>query len=243
MFSDYIVYVDESGDHGLESIKEPYPVFVLSFCIFRTEEYCQSVVPAFLGLKFRFFGHDQVVLHSHEIRKQHGPFKILVNAALRKCFLKELEVALKNAPLDLVATIIDKKELRRQFDIPCNPYEIAMRFCLEKTYAILSGQGQGERRTKVVMGCRGASEDNALELAFRRIVQGDNCWGPIPFNIVFADKKTNCTGLQIADLVSHPMGRHYLNPVQPNRAYDVIGTKLCCSPTTGKKNWGLKIYP
>lgn len=31
-FSDYIVYVDESGDHG--PVSSDYPVFVLAFCIF-----------------------------------------------------------------------------------------------------------------------------------------------------------------------------------------------------------------
>ena len=30
-FSEYIVYVDESGDHGLVSIDPQYPVFALSF--------------------------------------------------------------------------------------------------------------------------------------------------------------------------------------------------------------------
>jgi hypothetical protein len=30
-FSDYIVYVDESGDHGLQSMDATYPVFVLAF--------------------------------------------------------------------------------------------------------------------------------------------------------------------------------------------------------------------
>jgi hypothetical protein len=29
--SDYIVYVDESGDHGLVSVDPEYPVFVLAF--------------------------------------------------------------------------------------------------------------------------------------------------------------------------------------------------------------------
>lgn len=33
-FSDYIVFVDESGDHGLVSIDPEYPIFVLGFCIF-----------------------------------------------------------------------------------------------------------------------------------------------------------------------------------------------------------------
>jgi hypothetical protein len=36
--SDFIIYVDESGDHSLESIDPDYPVFVLSFCIFRKSE-------------------------------------------------------------------------------------------------------------------------------------------------------------------------------------------------------------
>ncbi len=30
-FSDYIVYVDESGDHGLQNLDPNYPVFVLAF--------------------------------------------------------------------------------------------------------------------------------------------------------------------------------------------------------------------
>jgi hypothetical protein len=33
-FSTYIVYVDESGDHSLNTVDENYPVFVLAFCIF-----------------------------------------------------------------------------------------------------------------------------------------------------------------------------------------------------------------
>lgn len=38
-FSDYIVYVDESGDHSLTSIHAGYPIFVLALCIFHKEEY------------------------------------------------------------------------------------------------------------------------------------------------------------------------------------------------------------
>ncbi|MEX5323322.1 DUF3800 domain-containing protein, partial [Pseudomonas shirazica] len=63
-FSDYIVYVDESGDHGLQKINPEYPVFVLAFCIFRKDVYVQSVVPAVQKLKFDFWGHDGIVLHS-----------------------------------------------------------------------------------------------------------------------------------------------------------------------------------
>jgi len=33
-FSDFIVYVDESGDHGLKTVDQNYPVFALAFCVF-----------------------------------------------------------------------------------------------------------------------------------------------------------------------------------------------------------------
>jgi hypothetical protein len=69
-FSDYIVYVDESGDHGLVSIDEKFPVFVLAFCVFHKKHYSEKVIPAIEQFKFDYFGHDCVVLHEHEIRKQ-----------------------------------------------------------------------------------------------------------------------------------------------------------------------------
>ena len=55
MFSDYIVYVDESGDHSLESIDQEYPVFVLSFCIFRKDVYAGAMTSAVRKLKFATF--------------------------------------------------------------------------------------------------------------------------------------------------------------------------------------------
>ena len=69
-FSNFVVYVDESGDHGLQTVDANYPVFVLSFCVFPKRYYCDTVVPALQKFKFKHFGHDIVVLHEHEIRKE-----------------------------------------------------------------------------------------------------------------------------------------------------------------------------
>jgi len=38
-FSQYIVFVDESGDHGLTTIDPHYPIFVLVFCILKKADY------------------------------------------------------------------------------------------------------------------------------------------------------------------------------------------------------------
>ena len=45
-FSDYIVFVDESGDHSLTSIDPEFPVFALSFCVISKVDYIALVVPA-----------------------------------------------------------------------------------------------------------------------------------------------------------------------------------------------------
>ncbi len=62
-------------------------------------------------------------------------------------------------------------------------------------------------------------------------------------DIRFMDKRHNSAGLQVADLVAHPIGRHVINPAQPNRAYDLIETKLRRSASGIVKGYGLKIFP
>ena len=78
--SDYIVYVDESGDHSLTSINPRYPLFVLSFCVFRKSVYNEQVAPALRRLKFAAFGHDMVVLHESDMRRRRGAFAHLMQA-------------------------------------------------------------------------------------------------------------------------------------------------------------------
>jgi hypothetical protein len=82
-FSDYVVYVDESGDHSLASIDTDYPVFVLALCIFHKRHYSEKIIPAVEKLKFNYFGHDSVVLHENEIRKQKGDFAFLSHLPTR----------------------------------------------------------------------------------------------------------------------------------------------------------------
>jgi len=243
-FSDYIVYADESGDHGLASVDADYPVFVLCFCVFRVEEYISKVVPLVQDLKFRFFGHDAVVLHAHEIRKSRGPFKILFDQEKRRAFLEAVNAVMERAPFTLIAAVIDKKKLLQYYEYPSNPYDLALTFCLERTYAYFRDLGQQDRATHVVVERRGKQEDNELELVFRRVVQGANYWRCVlPFDVVFAHKEMNSSGLQLADLVAHPVGRHQLKPGQPNRAYELIAGKFRVGPTGAATGYGLKVFP
>jgi len=243
-YSDFIVYVDESGDHGLESIDPNYPVFVLAFCIFRKADYLEAVSPAIQAFKFQHFGHDLVILHETDIRKDRGRFSFLKTRELKETFLRELSAIVEAAPFTLVCTAIDKKALKRQYIHPENPYHIALEFGLERIYTYLTAQGQDEGITHVVVERRGKKEDDELELEFRRIVDGRNYFScRLPFEIVFADKTSNSGGLQLADLIARPVGLSILRPEQRNRAFEVLREKFYRSDSGNIQGWGLKRFP
>ncbi|WP_299987664.1 DUF3800 domain-containing protein [uncultured Ruegeria sp.] len=233
-FSDYIVYVDESGDHSVTSIDPDFPVFALSFCIVKKDEYLSMVVPSMQALKFKYWGHDSVVLHEHEIRKSKGDFTfLLTDRALREQFYEDLTQVMVDAPITIIGSVIDKVTLTEKYANPWSPYDLALHFCLERLQTFLRENGQEGKLTHVVFECRGKTEDDDLELTFRRIVAGDGHWGYrkhkfeiMDFEPKFAKKSVNSTGLQLADLTARPIALKTLRPNQPNRAYDVILTKM-----------------
>ena len=137
-FSDYVVFVDESGDHGLKTINPEYPVFVLAFCICRKDAYVQHIVPLIHQLKFDFWGHDAVVLHSHEIRKSKGDFAQLLVPEIRAAFQERITAVMQEAEFTLIAAVINKEQLVRRYAQPNDPYEIALAFC---AYSDEAGRG------------------------------------------------------------------------------------------------------
>jgi hypothetical protein len=243
-FSDYIIYVDESGDHNLVQTNPAYPIFSLAFCIFKKEDYTERAVPQLQNLKFRWFGHDAFVLHEREVRKQLKPFHILSPKERFDCFMAEISDLVSDTPMTVIAAVIHKDQLKAKYTDPGNPYELALKFCVERTVRFLEERGQKDALTHIIVECRGEQEDRSLELEFRRICDGKNMLGKIDcLDILFVDKKANSTGLQIADLIARPIGLRILRPDQPNRAYDVIEAKFRQSAQGDHKGFGFKVFP
>ena len=238
-----IVYVDESGDHGLDSINSHYSVFVLAYCIFEKESYRLESTPALQGFKFTHFGHDMVILHERDIRKAEGEFTFLVDPARREAFMTDLSTLVAESEFTVIATVVNKQELLSRYVHPENPYHLALAYGLERIQLFLEQRGQDEGRTHLIFERRGKREDEALELEFRRVCSGANYKRQtLPFEIRFADKKVNSCGLQLADLVARPIGRHILDPRQRNRAWDILQEKLF--RINGRlKGLGLKVFP
>ncbi|MFZ5756781.1 MAG: DUF3800 domain-containing protein [Pseudomonadota bacterium] len=248
-FSNFIVYVDESGDHSLQNVYPEYPLFVLAFCVFYKRHYAEHVVPALEKFKFNNFGHDLVILHENEIRKEKGKF-LFPSRQDRIDFMDSLTGIIEQSNFILISCVIRKDLLRLPSGAtPPNPYHIALGFCLETLYEFLQEKGQDDKQTHVVVECRGKKEDAELELEFRRICDGANRLNrQLPFDIILADKKANSAGLQLADLVARPIGLSVLRPNQGNRPFEILKKKFFCSGGRenvgeGYEGWGLKIFP
>ena len=136
-FSDYLVFVDESGDHGLDTIDPCYQVFVLAFCVVSKMDYVHKIVPAIQHFKLKHFGHDSVVLHERDIRKDIGDFAFLKSWEKKTAFMDELTQIVADAPFSLICSVIRKEALKQKYTNPGNPYHIALGFGLERVHYYL----------------------------------------------------------------------------------------------------------
>ena len=61
---------------------------------------------------------------------------------------------------------------------------------------------------------------------------------------VVLDKKADShCGLQLADLIARPIGRHVMNPAQANRAYESIEPNFRRSGFGKIEGHGLNVFP
>lgn len=247
VYSEYIVFVDESGGPTIKEIDPHFPLMVLAFIIVKKSDYVNVLCPSVQMFKFKHFGHDQVVLHEREIRRDLGAFSFLKSREQKSTFLGELTEIIEAVPMHLAAVVIRKDVLKKRYVAPENPYHLALKYGLERVSAFLYQQKEWQAGVSptvhVIVECRGKNEDNELELEFRRICDGENYKGQkLHFALTFADKKSNAAGLQLADLMARPVGISILKPEQQNRAFEVLKEKLV--QRNGRVDgWGLKVFP
>lgn len=236
-FSDFIVYVDESGDHG--PTNKDFPAFALAFCIFEKAAYAEHVTSALTKLKFKWFGHDNVVLHERNIRKKHAPFQFLNRESAHTEFMADLSDIVERAAFTVVATVLRKERLPSHWE----PYATAMQYGLERVARFLDDNAQHGKRTHVVFEQRGKVEDSALELSFRRIEKQLNSMCQGELEILFAPKAAMHAGLELSDLIARPIANAVLHPTQSNRSLETIRSKLRRSKQGRVDGFGLKVFP
>ena len=127
--------------------------------------------------------------------------------------------------------MIHKQKLIQKYPkTPNNPYKLALEFCLERLQYHLNDVRAGGGKVHVVMESRDNADDKRLKTQFNAVCVPNLAGRQFPFEPVFVDKKANSAGLQIADLIAGPIGRHVLSPDAPNPVYSLIEPKLRRGP-------------
>ena len=128
-YSDYIVYVDESGDHGIGRINPYYPIFILTCCVFDKSHYCNVVLPRLSTFKMKYWGHNNIVLHESDIRqKKKFEYVFLNQPTVYKEFMDDIVHIIRELQFFHITTIIDKTKIKNTLN-ENNIYELALLFC------------------------------------------------------------------------------------------------------------------
>lgn len=241
-----ILFLDESGDHSLGIIDPQYPVFVLGGVIMDAE-YAQTHLEAEMNrFKKDLFGRTDIVLHTSDITRNRNGFERMKDSEFRVRFYHELNVLMARLDYQVVACAIRKDDHAERYGIDAvDPYMLALhvlveRFCFEIGNVEEGGMILAEKRNPTL--------DHELELAWLSLkIRGTGFLAAKDIekrveDLRTLDKKKNNAGLQLADLVVSPIGRHVLGkPEQED--FRIIREKFRKGKKGNHLGYGLVILP
>jgi len=222
--SNYLIFVDESGDHHLNKYPKDFPMFVLAFVIITKDEYCDHLLPKFSRLKLKYFPDVSTIFHEREIRKADKRFSFLTNSEMRNSFYTDLNAMMAELDYKITAVAINKEEKINRDILTEDLYELGVKYGLSKAEEFLKSKSDFnyttvtfESRAYSIDGYRQADEQ--LYKYFKETAHEN-------FGIEIHIKSAGGLGLQFADLIARPIGIHVLRPEQPNRAWEIIKEKI-----------------
>lgn len=210
----YRLYIDESGDHTYNLMHEiSHRYLALLGVWFKQEPEYAGFADDLDKFKRDIFGFrpdKPVILHRSDIINRKGPFGLLRDEGIRQKFDEGLLALIEKAQFKMVCVIIDKQKHLEGYVSPFHPYH----FCLGAMLDRYSGWLNYKNAVgDVVAEVRGKEEDLQLKEAYRR-VHGS---GTLMFDhqhhqraltskeIKLSSKNANLAGIQLADVLAHPV--------------------------------------
>jgi len=241
-----ILFLDESGDHNLAVIDPQYPLFVLGGIIVDKDYAEGPMTEAVRDFKRRLFDRDDIVLHTADITRNRNGFEVMKNATFRERFYAELNTLMRSLDYEVVACAIRKDEHISRYGVAAlDPYLLSLDLLVER-FAFDVGNVSGGGL--IVAERRDPTLDHELELAWLNLkIQGTRYLRAkdIEKRILALNlraKSENIVGLQLADLVLTPIGRHVLG--KPGKEdFEIVRSKLRRSRTGIAEGYGLVVLP
>ncbi len=232
--SKYYLYIDECGDQNLENFNPEFPVFTLCG-ILVSRENKKKLENDFISLKRDFWGSEDVIIHSRDIRRCKKEFQILITPEIKQRFYERInEILSQNNSYIVVACTILKEPFIRLFSNSEDVYGLSLSYLLERSIFYVDDLDENAI-IDVIFEKRGKHEDRNLSQFYNRLRATGTKWVTADrlCNRIGAfsarSKRENLIGLQIADLVAYPIARKVLTPDSANLAFDIIKPSIYSS--------------
>lgn len=184
----------------------------LAFCIIRKDNNSGHVVPNLSALKEEFFGHADLILHEPEMRRKTCVFARSRDQPIHTRWMTELLAWIDQTETSVVSACIDKVALSRRYAHPFDPYDLVIRFCLERTRQFLALNHQAHRRTQMIFESRGKRYDRTTQIEVQQTLTWANPLGHhqpdfsrFPIEPLFTPKQSNPVGHQLCDLLARSL--------------------------------------
>jgi hypothetical protein len=205
-----ILFLDETGDHSLTKIDAQYPVFGLCGII-AEETYHDTVLTDKLNaFKVAFFGNREIILHTADFTRNQRGFEDMSNHDFRVRFFAELEKLIAELDFKIVACVVRKEDHLRKYRLRAlDPYLFSLSLLVERFIFECGSQGGA-----IIAESRDPTLNNSLELAFLDLkIRGTDYISATKIqkrirSFTIREKQENIAGLQLADVVATPIGRH-----------------------------------
>ena len=201
--------------------------------------------------KQQWLGRTDIPLHTADMTRNKNGYERLKDAAFRQDFYGALNRLMESLEYQVVACAIRKEDHLQKYDIGAlDPYFLSLEVLAER---LCFEVGNREHGGHIVAESREPTLDRQLEIAWLNLkVQGTRFLKPVQFNhriggLALRNKKHCIAGLELADLVVSPIGRHVMGKqakedfrivekkFRRDRRGNYLGPGLVVLP---KKKWG-----
>ena len=212
------LFIDELGNHN--PIDKKSGLYILSGCAVSKEGKIDLTVKAD-QIKFKYWGHTNIVFHSRDIGRRKGPFNILKNKKLYTEFINDIFVYLKEAKITSFIIVCDKKIIRRLgWNSTKVIIETARQLLINYTVWLL---GKTNSKGKIIIESATAEKDRYYLNEFSNILSPNNSnllgiehkkIKMILTSIAFVTKQNYDIEEQIADIFAYAASCKYLRSIK-----------------------------
>lgn len=218
----------------MENFNPSFPVFTLCGVLVSNANK-RKLEDEFNALKMEFWGNQNVIIHSRDIRRCKNEFINLLDPDIKTRFYERVnEILSQNDVYVVVACTILKEPFIRIFSNTEDVYGLSLSYLIERSIFCVDDICETSS-IDIIFEKRGKIEDrtltkfyNGLRVTGTKWVKPERLQGRIGAFTSRA-KKENIIGLQIADLIAYPIARKVISPDTPNPAFEIIKPNIYSS--------------